>query len=221
MRLAPLLLGVGVGLFAVLLAWTRGSERREPARAVAAQGEAGGATGAPLSAGAAPGEVALAYPRVQAPPATTDDLDALRARELVLPVAGFDRGSLRDDFADARKGHAHEALDMLAPRGTPVLAADDGFVAKLFTSVRGGLTVYQFDRTQTYCYYYAHLDGYAPGLREGALLRKGSLLGYVGTTGNAPPQTPHLHFAIFRLGAEKRWWEGTPVNPFPVLAGRP
>jgi peptidoglycan LD-endopeptidase LytH len=97
-----------------------------------------------------------------------------------------------------------------------VLAAADGFVAKLFTSVRGGFTVYQFDPTQTYCYYYAHLDRYAPGLREGMTLHRREVLGYVGTSGNAPPQTPHLHFAIFKLGAEKRWWEGTAINPFAV-----
>jgi murein DD-endopeptidase MepM/ murein hydrolase activator NlpD len=93
---------------------------------------------------------------------------------------------------------------------------DDGRVVKLFTSVRGGLTVYQFDPTETFCYYYAHLDRYAPALEQGMRLRKGALVGYVGTTGNAPRDTPHLHFTVFKLGKEKRWWEGTAINPFPV-----
>jgi murein DD-endopeptidase MepM/ murein hydrolase activator NlpD len=131
-------------------------------------------------------------------------------------VPRADPKSLRDDFGDPRTGHAHEALDILAPRGTPVVAVDDGVVQKLFTSVRGGLTIYHFDPEGAYSYYYAHLDRYADGLREGQALRKGDVIGYVGTTGNAPPQTPHLHFAIFKLGPEKEWWKGAAINPFPV-----
>jgi murein DD-endopeptidase MepM/ murein hydrolase activator NlpD len=91
---------------------------------------------------------------------------------------------------------------------------------KLFLSKPGGLTVYQFDRSQTYCYYYAHLDRYAPGLKEGAFLRKGEILGYVGSTGNASPDAPHLHFAIFKLRPERHWWEGTPIDPYRFLVGR-
>jgi murein DD-endopeptidase MepM/ murein hydrolase activator NlpD len=98
-----------------------------------------------------------------------------------------------------------------------VVAADEGKVEKLFTSKPGGLTVYQFDRDDTHCYYYAHLDRYAEGLHEGLFLRRGDPVGYVGTTGNAPRETPHLHFAIFELGPEKRWWEGKPINPYPFL----
>ena len=94
---------------------------------------------------------------------------------------------------------------------------DTGIIAKLFTSKPGGLTVYQFDPSQTYAYYYAHLDRYAEGLKEGMLVKKGDLIGYVGTTGNARPNTPHLHFAIFELGPEKHWWEGKPINPYPLL----
>jgi murein DD-endopeptidase MepM/ murein hydrolase activator NlpD len=143
-------------------------------------------------------------------------LEQLRVRSLGLPVEGLRAAELRDTFAERRGTRAHEALDILAPRGARVLAVDDGRVVRLFNSVRGGLTVYQFDPTETFCYSYAHLDGYAPGLEEGASLTRGSLLGFVGTTGNAPPNTPHLHFAVLKLGAEKRWWEGTPVNPFPI-----
>ena len=94
---------------------------------------------------------------------------------------------------------------------------DDGRLVKLFNSVPGGLTLYQFDPQGQLAYYYAHLDGYAKGLKEGATLRRGDLLGYVGYTGNASPDAPHLHFAVFRLGPEKQWWKGTPVNPFEAL----
>jgi murein DD-endopeptidase MepM/ murein hydrolase activator NlpD len=148
------------------------------------------------------------------PLALEGEVATLRARSLVLPVEGALFREVRDSFADGRGGRRHEALDILAPRGTRVLAVDDGTVAKLFTSGTGGLTVYQFDAEKAFCFYYAHLDGYAPGLVEGAPVRKGALLGFVGTTGNAPRDTPHLHFAVFKLGPERRWWEGTPINPF-------
>jgi murein DD-endopeptidase MepM/ murein hydrolase activator NlpD len=124
---------------------------------------------------------------------------------------------LTDSFNQARAGHKHEALDIPAPRGTPVMGAAEGNIVKLFTSKQGGITVYQFDDSRTYCYYYAHLDRYASGLREGTLLRRGEVLGYVGTTGDASPDAPHLHFAVFKLGPEKKWWEGTAVDPLPLL----
>jgi murein DD-endopeptidase MepM/ murein hydrolase activator NlpD len=155
-----------------------------------------------------------------APPGLSD-FERLRARALAIPVQGKTARDIQDNFAEPRGGRPHEAVDILAPRGTPVLAADAGTVKKLFTSVPGGLTVYEFDPEETYCYYYAHLDRYADGLVEGKHLAKGDLVGYVGTTGNAPPGTPHLHFTIFRLGPEKRWWEGTPINPYPLWALRP
>jgi len=137
--------------------------------------------------------------------------------ELAMPIAGLRAADLRDSFEEVRGGHRHEAIDILAPRGTPVLAVDDGVVKKLFRSIPGGNTVYQFNPAQTYCYYYAHLDRYAEGLAEGQHLRHGDRVGYVGTSGNAPPQTPHLHFAISVLGPEKRWWEGRPIDPYPLL----
>ena len=135
-----------------------------------------------------------------------------------VPVEGVDRKTLRDTFAEGRAGHVHEAIDILAPRGTPVVAVEDGRIEKLFSSKRGGLTIYQFDPRGTFCYYYAHLDRYAPGLKEGQTVRRGQVIGYVGTSGNAAPQTPHLHFTIFKLEPEKRWWKGAPVNPFPLWA---
>lgn len=143
---------------------------------------------------------------------------ALREKHLAIPVAGIQMSSLRSSFDEVRgSGRRHEAMDILAPRGAPVVAAIDGRIVKLFTSVAGGLTIYQFDPEEEYCYYYAHLDRYAAGLSEGQTVKRGETIGSVGTTGNAPPATPHLHFAIFKLGADKRWWDGTPIDPYLVF----
>ena len=136
---------------------------------------------------------------------------------LAMPIAGVDVNTLKSNFSETRGKHRHEALDIMSPRGTPVLAVAEGKVAKLFTSKPGGLTVYQFDNSQTWCYYYAHLDGYALGVAQGTLLRKGDVLGYVGSTGDASPNAPHLHFAVFQLGPDKKWWQGTAVDPLPLL----
>jgi murein DD-endopeptidase MepM/ murein hydrolase activator NlpD len=143
----------------------------------------------------------------------------LRKRNLEFPVEGIDADDLRDTFFDARgEGRTHEALDIIAPRGTPIRAVENGTIAKLFNSRGGGgLTIYQFDPSQVFCYYYAHLDGYAPGLREGQSVRRGQTIGFVGSTGNASPDAPHLHFAIFRLTPERQWWKGEPINPYPVF----
>ena len=139
--------------------------------------------------------------------------------EILLPVLGIKPEQLRDNFLQPRGGgRTHRALDILAPRGTPVVAAVDGTIKKLFNSKAGGITIYQFDVAEERVYYYAHLHRYADGLREGQFVKQGDVIGYVGTTGNAPAGAPHLHFAIEVLTAEKRWWKGTPVNPFPLLA---
>jgi murein DD-endopeptidase MepM/ murein hydrolase activator NlpD len=145
------------------------------------------------------------------------DLDELRGRRLAVPVAGIDRKTLRDSFAEGRTGHVHEAIDILAPRGTPVVAAVGGSIRKLFTSGAGGITIYEFDGDEALVYYYAHLDRYADGIREGMRVRQGDVIGYVGTTGNAPESTPHLHFAIGRLTAAKKWWESEAIDPYPIL----
>ena len=142
------------------------------------------------------------------------DLENLRRKSLKIPVRGVDDDDLVSSFEDARGRRRHEAIDILAPRGTDVLAVEDGRVAKLFTSKAGGLTVYQYDPSETFIYYYAHLDSYAPGLKEGSILKKGDVVGAVGTTGNAPKNTPHLHFAISKLDPDKRWWGGTALDPF-------
>ncbi|MEO7057272.1 MAG: M23 family metallopeptidase [Caldimonas sp.] len=136
---------------------------------------------------------------------------------LLVPVDGVRAEALRDTFADGRPGHRHEAIDIAAPRGTRVLAASDGTVARLFTSVPGGTTLYQYDADRRFCLYYAHLERYADGVREGMVVRRGDVIGYVGSSGNANPAAPHLHFAAFRLGPGKEWWKGVAVNPFPAL----
>ena len=144
----------------------------------------------------------------------------LGERRLMVPVAGMPIARVPDSYHESRSGgRTHNAVDILAPRGTPVLAADDGKVAKLFRSDAGGITVYQYDRDERFIYYYAHLDRYAKDLAEGQILKRGQVLGYVGSSGNAPPSAPHLHFSIFKLGADKRWWKGSAVNPFPYLTG--
>ena len=145
-------------------------------------------------------------------------LEDLRGRRLSMPVESYDRAGLRSSFDEARGANRrHEAIDLLAPRNTAVIAVEDGTVARLFASKAGGLTIYQFDPSTTYVYYYAHLERYAPGLRDGSPVRRGQVIAYVGTSGNAPPDTPHLHFAIFRLTDKKQWWDGVPVDPFEVL----
>jgi murein DD-endopeptidase MepM/ murein hydrolase activator NlpD len=147
--------------------------------------------------------------------------NAPQAGSLIIPVDGIRPSQLTDTYNDRRGGaRPHEALDIMAPRGTPVLAAADGKIVKLFDSKPGGLTIYEFDPSESVAYYYAHLDRYAPGIAAGLQVKQGEVIGYVGSTGNASPDAPHLHFAIFRLGPEKNWWQGTPINPYPLLAGR-
>ncbi|MDG2518423.1 M23 family metallopeptidase [Lysobacter soli] len=178
---------------------------------------------------ASPAPTPVQKPAASAPsaPATTDTratrpvvTASIAAGEgtLTIPVQGVTSAQLRDTFSEARsQGRVHEALDIMAPRGTPVLAVADGTVEKLFTSVPGGLTIYQFEPSGRYAYYYAHLDRYADGLQEKQAIRRGEVIGYVGSTGNADPSAPHLHFAIFELGPERQWWKGTAINPYPVF----
>jgi murein DD-endopeptidase MepM/ murein hydrolase activator NlpD len=148
----------------------------------------------------------------------TPDAAAKPAGKLLIPVEGIKQSQLSDTFDQPRgKERHHEALDIMAPKGTKVIATADGKVVKLFNSKPGGLTVYEFDPTGKYAYYYAHLDRYADGVKEGAMLKRGDLVGYVGTTGNANPNAPHLHFAVVELTPAKQWWKGTSVNPYPML----
>jgi murein DD-endopeptidase MepM/ murein hydrolase activator NlpD len=136
-----------------------------------------------------------------------------------LPLEGLSASDLHDTFDEVHGegGKKHEATDIMAPRGTPVLAVNDGAIVKLFLSKPGGNTIYQFDPSEEYCYYYAHLDRYADGVAEGLMVHRGDVIGFVGSTGNANPSAPHLHFEIHQLDVEKSWWKGAPINPYQYL----
>ena len=137
---------------------------------------------------------------------------------LIVPVAGVRPDQLRDTFSEARsEGRVHDAIDIPAPRGTPVLAAADGTIIKLFHSERGGTTIYQLSTDSRFVYYYAHLDRYADGLTEGHFAKQGETIAYVGDTGNAGAGNYHLHFSIALISDPKRYWEGVNINPYPLL----
>jgi murein DD-endopeptidase MepM/ murein hydrolase activator NlpD len=140
---------------------------------------------------------------------------------LAIPVPGIKPGQLVDTFDQARSaGRRHDAIDIMAAEGTPVIAAADGTIEKLFNSALGGTTIYERSADQHWIYYYAHLSAYAPGLAEGQQVRRGQVIGRVGHTGDASAAGPHLHFAINQMAPGERWWNGTPINPYPLLAGK-
>jgi peptidoglycan LD-endopeptidase LytH len=140
---------------------------------------------------------------------------------LAIPVVGVKREQLSDTYDQARgQGRRHDAIDIMAPEGTPVIAAADGRIEKLFDSVRGGHTVYERSPDGKWTYYYAHLSAYAPGLAEGQQVKRGQVIARVGHSGDASAAGPHLHFAINAMGPGERWWNGTPINPYPLLAGK-
>jgi murein DD-endopeptidase MepM/ murein hydrolase activator NlpD len=147
-----------------------------------------------------------------------DAVEELRHRDLRLPIDAAIVEGMRGQFEQSRGRRTHKAADILAPRHTPVRAVEDGTIAKLLLNKAGGTTIYQFDRDERFCYYYAHLDRYVGGLREGQHVARGEVLGYVGTSGNAPANTPHLHFAIFELTSAKRWWQGRAIDPYAVFS---
>jgi peptidoglycan LD-endopeptidase LytH len=151
-------------------------------------------------------------PKPEPTATATTGVTALR-----LPIDGMNLEATKGSFYEARAGHRHEAVDILAPRNTPIHAVQAGTIARLFVSRQGGNTLYQFDPSGRLCYYYAHLQRYADNLHEGDAIEQGQVIGYVGTTGNAPPNTPHLHFAVFEVGDERRWWKGTAIDPYPLL----
>jgi murein DD-endopeptidase MepM/ murein hydrolase activator NlpD len=143
----------------------------------------------------------------------------LRGMHLQVPLDGFDPQRMKGSFYESRGGQMHEAVDMLAPRYTLIHAVCDGRIAKLFHSRLGGTTIYQFDEHERFVFYYAHLQDYAKGLTEGETVKKGDIIGFVGTSGNAPPNTPHLHFSISVLGPTKQWWKAMPLDPYEVFEG--
>jgi peptidoglycan LD-endopeptidase LytH len=153
-----------------------------------------------------------------APVVVPADIDALKSQGMIVPVAGVQAKNLIDSFDDMRGGtRRHNAIDIMAQRNTPVLAATSGKIVKMHNSAAGGLTVYQSDATSRFVMMYGHLDSYRPGLKEGAAVKRGEIIGFVGSTGNANPLAPHLHFQVTRNDNLKEWWKGTPLNPFPVL----
>ena len=167
---------------------------------------------------AGPADARMSAAPTPAPTATAGDIPRSRLR---VPIDGETIESLKGGFSETRGGNRpHEAVDILAPRNTPVHAVESGTIAKLFTSKAGGLTIYQFDPTGHLCYYYAHLQRYADDVKEGLKVSQGDVIGYVGTSGNAPPNTPHLHFAVFELNADKRWWQGKALDPYLVFKDR-
>ncbi|MEX2583286.1 MAG: M23 family metallopeptidase [Gemmatimonadota bacterium] len=182
----------------------------------AAASTARGGLATPISDVVAAPSAADDAPRTDPSLSTRSEWEALSA-ELGVPVAGVARSQLRDSYTEARGERVHEALDILVARGTPVLSAIDGRLLKLFDSETGGLMVYASDPSERFILLYGHLDGYAEGLEEGMPLLRGQVIGFVGTTGNAAIDTPHLHFGILRGEPRVAWWSGTPVNPYPLL----
>lgn len=183
---------------------------RSPAQPVPAVAPAGAAAGGPASALMIPANAA-----------TMTDLEYLTARHLLVPVAGADMSKVEDSFLEGRDGgeRTHRALDILAPRGTPILSADDGRILRMSTNSLGGITMYTVDPLNRIVYYYAHMDHYNDGMTVGRTLARGDTLGFVGTTGNAPKDTPHLHFQIMRWPADGKYWNGEPIDPFDLLGG--
>jgi murein DD-endopeptidase MepM/ murein hydrolase activator NlpD len=168
----------------------------------------------------AAGDVATVKPGGAPPVAIAEGLEVGPAG-LAIPVVGVKPGQLTDTFTQARAGgRRHDAIDIMAAEGTPVIAATDGTVEKLFFSNGGGNTIYVRSPDQKWTYYYAHLSAYAPGLAEGQQVKRGQVIARVGHTGDASAAGPHLHFAINQMAPGERWWQGSPINPYPLLAGK-
>jgi murein DD-endopeptidase MepM/ murein hydrolase activator NlpD len=162
--------------------------------------------------------VATTGKAADAPANVPSAVGRLSGTRLRMPIDGMTVESMKGGFEERRgSSRPHEAADLLSPRNTPVHAVDDGTIAKLFFSKAGGTTIYQFDPSGRLCYYYAHLERYADGLHEGQKVLQGEVIGFVGTSGNAPANTPHLHFAVFELNADHKWWQGRAVDPYLVF----
>jgi murein DD-endopeptidase MepM/ murein hydrolase activator NlpD len=176
-------------------------------------------TGGDAAAQARPDRTTPA-PERASPPVVAATTGLIPTGHLRVPIDGVEIEALKGGFDEHRGARPHEAVDILAPRNTPVLAVERGTIAKLFVSNAGGITVYQFDPSGRLAYYYAHLERYADGLHEGQAVAQGDVIGYVGTSGNAPPGTPHLHFAVFELDDTRRWWKGKAIDPYLVFKSR-
>jgi murein DD-endopeptidase MepM/ murein hydrolase activator NlpD len=149
---------------------------------------------------------------------STEDANFVGRLKLIIPVAGVRADQLIDTFSAARaEGRTHDAIDIPAAAGTPVLAATEGEIVRLFQSDRGGTTIYQLSPDKKLVFYYAHLQAYADGIVAGKYVHQGEVIAYVGDTGNAGPGNFHLHFSIAILADPKRYWDGTNINPYPIL----
>jgi len=198
-----------------LLALSTACSQRSPWRVIPAP-----ATTTAASAPASAASEAASRPALStAAPAPSDATAVAHLRALYFPVAAGDSIRLDDSFDAPRDGgtRRHQAIDILAPKGTPILSAGDGRILRLSKSVKGGITVYATDLEQQFVYYYAHLDRYHPSVYAGKPLMRGDTLGFVGTTGNSPKDVPHLHFQIMRMPKDGKFWSGDPVNPYPLL----
>ena len=173
------------------------------------------AAAAPAARGPRPSTPSLSIPSA----APTDATAVAHLNSLLFPVPGVDSTRLDDSFDEPRDGgtRRHNAIDIMAPRGAPVLSVQDGRILKLVKNSKGGITVYATDLDEQFVYYYAHLDRYHESVYAGKPVMRGDTLGFVGTTGNAPPEMPHLHFQVMRMPADHRYWEGEPINPYPLL----
>jgi murein DD-endopeptidase MepM/ murein hydrolase activator NlpD len=177
----------------------------------------------------APASKPVSVPAANTPPTPADvdpnaaalsDTEYLRSRHLVVPVAGANMAKVEDSYFEPRDGdRTHRALDILAPRGTPILSADDGKILRMSNSSLGGITMYTVDPSNRIVYYYAHMDHYNDAMSPGRAITRGDTLGFVGTTGNAPKDTPHLHFQIMRWPSDGKYWNGDPIDPFDYLGG--
>ena len=169
----------------------------------------------------APIAIGTPLPPTESPSLSPEPANFVGRMDLIVPVAGVRPEQLLDTYSDARsEGRTHDAIDIIAPAETPVIAAADGKIVKLFQSERGGTTIYQLSANQQFIYYYAHLSHYAEGLTEGNLVKQGQVIAYVGDTGNAGAGNYHLHFSIAIVTDPKRYWEGTNINPYPLLQNR-
>jgi murein DD-endopeptidase MepM/ murein hydrolase activator NlpD len=166
-----------------------------------------------------PAGTTSAATETHAPVASASD-EFLLTRHIVLPVAGADMSKVEDSYSEPRDGgRVHRAIDILAPRGTPILSADDGKILRMTTNTLGGISMYTVDTENRLVYYYAHMDHYNDAMSPGRAIVKGDTLGYVGTTGNAPKDTPHLHFQVMRWPADGKYWNGDPIDPYEALGG--
>jgi murein DD-endopeptidase MepM/ murein hydrolase activator NlpD len=211
-----------LAVLGIFLGWLsrRGSYRqvstlsRSPAPEFSADATSTPATNASPSSEMSP----AASPAADKPGTQSTPTLAVSPAGLIIPVAGVRSDQLVDTFSAARgEGRVHDAIDIPAPQGTPVLAAAGGKIIRLFQSKAGGTTIYQLSSDEKFIYYYAHLDRYADGLQEGRVVMQGETIAYVGDTGNAGAGNYHLHFSVAITSDPKRWWEGVNINPYPLL----